>query len=887
MSLWGATVITSLASAIPVVGNYIVSWLWGGFRVDNPTLNRFYSFHYLFPFLLAALSLVHLAALHQYGRTNPLGINAQTDLIDFYPYFYVKDLVATLFLAAFAVFLVGFHPEVLGHPDNNIPANPYSTPAHIVPEWYFRAPLRYFFRWHIIVSSIIAFILLQDGMCYKTRPQYDSGNGVVLSGVESGLSKGDYYKNDPRVMNGMDKIMNLIYSHTVPPRTIALLLLTGIVGLEFLPGSEEYLYAVVLGNKLGDASIYRKAKLLINRLQGPNPFDSGRNGTMALPDGRKVQGKRSFVVGACRYATKTEGEKANSNKKNTFIIPSGCEKLLDLLHNHNETERRHKLIHYVADLNTLVLAYELIKSKPTNMTRGLNKETLDDISIEYFQHISKELLSGKFRFTAARRIYIPKPGKEEKRLPSFLRAIAYPREKVVQKAMELVLNIIYDPMFLPTSHGFRPQKSAHTALKMIDEKFKGAAWFIKADITKCFDTIEHTKLMYILEKEIKCTKTLALIKSGLKAGYVELGNAAQKAIIGTPQGSVLSPLLCNIFLHELDKFMEKVSNEKKEGVERRQNAEYTRINYNISKSRTLAEKLEQRKKLRRTQATNLKIDLMKPFCLLASLIDEKFTRVNYVRYADDFIICVVGSHELTTQIKNLVSIFLEEELGLQMNEAKISITKTGKEKAFFLGTHIRWRQAKEKKVVMTKKGKKSPITARMALLAPVEKLINKLVTRQFVKWNQNGTKLIAKRLTRMVNLDHADIIAYYNAVIRGILTYYNFADNRSSLGSIVRYIHMSCARTLALKYKLRHMSKAYKKFGTLLTCKETGVSLFKPSTLKRTRQFNLSQPVTLERLERSWANKLTGSNLGSLKKTKCNLWNNSSTNAPSTTDQRT
>lgn len=137
MSLWGATVITSLASALPVVGTSIVSWLWGGFCVDNPTQNRFYSFHYLFPFLQAAQSLVHLAALHQYGSTNPLGIQAQTDLVDFYPYFYSKDQRATLALRMGRSFLVCFYPERLGHPDNNIPANPYSTPAHIVPEWYF------------------------------------------------------------------------------------------------------------------------------------------------------------------------------------------------------------------------------------------------------------------------------------------------------------------------------------------------------------------------------------------------------------------------------------------------------------------------------------------------------------------------------------------------------------------------------------------------------------------------------------------------------------------------------------------------------------------------------------------------------------------------------
>lgn len=147
MSLWGRTVITSLASAQPIVGTSIVGRLWGGFAVDNPTLNRFYSFHYQFPFQLAAASLVHLAALHQYGSTNPLGINAHTDQVDFYPYFYSKDLGAAQALRQFATFQVSFYPEAQGHPDNNIPANPYSTPAHIVPE-------RYFLRVYAILRSI-------------------------------------------------------------------------------------------------------------------------------------------------------------------------------------------------------------------------------------------------------------------------------------------------------------------------------------------------------------------------------------------------------------------------------------------------------------------------------------------------------------------------------------------------------------------------------------------------------------------------------------------------------------------------------------------------------------------------------------------------------------
>jgi ubiquinol-cytochrome c reductase cytochrome b subunit len=137
MSFWGATVITSLASAIPVVGDQITFWLWGGFSVDNATLNRFFSLHYLLPFIIAGASLVHLAALHQYGSNNPLGTLSTVDKVSFYPYFYTKDLVGWVAFAIFFSVFVYFYPNVLGHPDNYIPANPMSTPAHIVPEWYF------------------------------------------------------------------------------------------------------------------------------------------------------------------------------------------------------------------------------------------------------------------------------------------------------------------------------------------------------------------------------------------------------------------------------------------------------------------------------------------------------------------------------------------------------------------------------------------------------------------------------------------------------------------------------------------------------------------------------------------------------------------------------
>jgi len=137
MSFWGATVITNLFSAIPLVGDAIVQWLWGGFSVDNATLNRFFSLHYLLPFLIAGLTIVHLALLHKDGSNNPLGVNSSVDTIPFYPYFYVKDLFSFLILVLLFSFFVFFYPNSLGHPDNYIPANPLVTPAHIVPEWYF------------------------------------------------------------------------------------------------------------------------------------------------------------------------------------------------------------------------------------------------------------------------------------------------------------------------------------------------------------------------------------------------------------------------------------------------------------------------------------------------------------------------------------------------------------------------------------------------------------------------------------------------------------------------------------------------------------------------------------------------------------------------------
>nr|UZP16818.1 cytochrome b [Artemia tibetiana] len=137
MSFWGATVITNLVSAVPYIGNDVVQWLWGGFAVDNPTLTRFFTFHFLIPFLVAGLTMIHLLFLHQSGSNNPLGINANVDKLPFHPYFTIKDTVGFMILVFLLVALSLTSPYLLGDPDNFIPANPLVTPAHIQPEWYF------------------------------------------------------------------------------------------------------------------------------------------------------------------------------------------------------------------------------------------------------------------------------------------------------------------------------------------------------------------------------------------------------------------------------------------------------------------------------------------------------------------------------------------------------------------------------------------------------------------------------------------------------------------------------------------------------------------------------------------------------------------------------
>lgn len=236
----------------------------------------------------------------------------------------------------------------------------------------------------------------------------------------------------------------------------------------------------------------------------------------------------------------------------------------------NTLDSKDANIKAISNYKNLVTAYELIKSNPGNMTEG-TKETLDGMK-KYLEKVQLELKSGKYKFNPGRRIQIPKPGKNETRPLT----IASPREKIVQKAMQLILERVYEGKFLETSHGFRPGRGTHTAMKQLESSFQSVRYIIEADFSKAFDSIHHDALMDIMKQEIKCEKTLKLIKSGLKAGYFELGELHTNLAVGTPQGSILSPLLCNIFLHKLDVYVEELKREYQKGT-KRQRRENTKL----------------------------------------------------------------------------------------------------------------------------------------------------------------------------------------------------------------------------------------------------------------------------------------------------------------------
>nr|YP_010338941.1 putative reverse transcriptase protein [Erythrolobus coxiae]UNJ19013.1 putative reverse transcriptase protein [Erythrolobus coxiae] len=501
------------------------------------------------------------------------------------------------------------------------------------------------------------------------------------------------------------------------------------------------------------------------------------------------------------------------------------------LNKHKEENKKNprlmnnKLIHLIGDEVTLLLAHEQIKSNPGQMTRGFTGETLDGIDSAWFKKTSKLIKAGKFRFSASRRIYISKPGSKKKRLLT----CGSPRDKVVQKAMQLVLEPIFEPNFLLNSNGFRPSRGSHTALKQIKNWFHDVTWVIESDISNCFPTLDHGILLSLLRKRISCDKTVALVKNLIETGYIDLSIFVENKI-GVQQDSILSSLLCNIYLHELDVFLYKLKLDFSSiPIFRRK--PYPEFTY-VTKLIAITEDLKNKKELIKSRRKLHSKDPM----------DPKFRKLFYVRYADDFIIGVTGTHKEAKLILLKVCNFLSKELKLDFSLQKMSIVNFKKKTIHFLGTDIS-RISRIEKPMRTVKPRtwktnlKVRVTPRVSMHVSIRKLLVLLHTNKFLKRNKFGIYK-PTALRRMVNMDHAYILSYYNSVSRELLNYYSFVDNYSRFGSIVKYLLLhSCALTLALKHKFRRKSKAFKRFGGKLKCKDSGKEFYIPDNFRRTNKF--------------------------------------------------
>jgi group II intron reverse transcriptase/maturase len=449
-----------------------------------------------------------------------------------------------------------------------------------------------------------------------------------------------------------------------------------------------------------------------------------------------------------------------------------------------------------------IVAYERIKSKPGNMTAGTDEETLDGFSLEVIREIIDEMRTEQFQFKPVRTTFIPKANGKRRKL-----GIPCVRDKVVQEVMHMILEAIYDSphgsYFSDNSHGFRPHRSCHTALREIRGKWTGVNWLIEGDIRACFDEIDHQTLVSILKKKIQDQRFLNLIWKLLNAGYMDLHGHKKDSLIGSPQGSLVSPILANVYLHELDEFVEGLQAKREQGTRKRHHPIYHRLSH--KKSRLAARGETKTKEFKDT------IKRMRTLPTL-QVDDPDFIRIKYLRYADDWLIGVCGSHALAEDIKQEIKHFLGDTLRLTLSEEKTRITHARTQEAFFLGTTLKMGNGGEAKVTWSTNQKGRRFKRRSTgwetvMNAPMPKLIKKLSDRGVC--TQQGEPIPK---SGWAYLDADQIVSLYSSVNRGIQNYYRFADNWVQLHRVQYILEYSLAKTLARKYQIS-VPKVFKRFG--------------------------------------------------------------------------
>ena len=457
-----------------------------------------------------------------------------------------------------------------------------------------------------------------------------------------------------------------------------------------------------------------------------------------------------------------------------------------------------RLYRYLLREDIYFAAYEKLYSNKGAGTQGIDNDTADGFGDEYIHKLVEELKNLTYEPKPVKRVYIPKRNGKKRPLgiPSF-------RDKLVQEAIRQILEAIYEPIFSTHSHGFRPNRSCHTALKEVGNSFRGTIWFIEGDIKGCFDNIDHSVLLKLLSEKIKDSKFINLIRKFLRAGYMEDWKY-HKTYSGTPQGGILSPILANIYLHELDKKVDAMREKFNAPAKSGRTTVYRRKDYEVRKLEKMYGETgnEAERKAILKQIRALKVELRK----LPSK-DASDKKIAYVRYADDFIIGINGTKEEAEAIKHELTEFTAEVLKLELSDEKTKISHTT-EKAKFLGYDISVRRNHRAKKLKNGTVRRT-LNYSVDLAIPLDKIEKFLFEQKAVMQSEEG-RLIPTYKDCLIDSTDLEIIDTYNAQTRGICNYYNLASNFSKLVYFTYLMEYSCLKTLAKKHKT-HISKVIRK----------------------------------------------------------------------------
>jgi len=419
-----------------------------------------------------------------------------------------------------------------------------------------------------------------------------------------------------------------------------------------------------------------------------------------------------------------------------------------------------------------LLAYGRIYSNKGSMTPGVTQETVDGMSIQKIGRIIDAMRHERYRFRPVRRVHIPKKNGRTRPLglPTW-------SDKLVGEVVRLLLEAYYEPTFSDRSHGFRPGKGCHTALREIANTWTGTAWFIEGDIADCFGSLDHDLMMKILSEKIHDNRFLRLVRNMLTAGYLEDWRWGA-TLSGAPQGGVTSPILSSIYLHKLDEFVETVLiPEFTRGERRARNPAYLDLQNQLAKARRRKERSSART-LRRRMVSLPSSDPD----------DPEYRRLRYCRYADDHLLGFAGPKAEAEEIKQRLATFLNDELKLELSQDKTLITHARTGAARFLGYEITIQHNSRKAT-----RRRRSVNGQVALQVPLE-----VIKAKCVPYLRRGKPAKQKALTN--GSDHT-IVATYGAVYRGIVQYYLLAGDVFRLHRLRWVMETSMLKTLAGKHR--------------------------------------------------------------------------------------